>query len=206
MTESARTVRAPAPRRDALPRRILRLLRRPLPQEEQAEKEYLLSSYTDADGLMAAIKVLLAANCRVHEVFTPYPVHGLDALLAVRRSRLGLVTGAAALAGGGMAFGFQYWSSAVSWSINVGGKPDNSWPAFIPITFELTVLCAGTLTALAFLLRSRLFPGALPPGIPRVNDDRFALLVRVADTPLPHPQLHDLLGATACESIEEWGP
>ena len=71
------------------------------------------------------------------------------------------------------------------WTLNVGGKPDNSTLAFVPISFELTILAAGLATAKAFLFRSRLYPGA-PARLaaPRVTDDRFAIVLRSADQPV----------------------
>ena len=77
---------------------------------------------------------------------------------------------------------FQFWTTAVSWPINVGGKPWNSLPAFVPVTFELMVLCAGVSTVVAFVWRSGLRPGRRSPlANLRVTDDRFAIVLRDAD-------------------------
>jgi hypothetical protein len=74
---------------------------------------------------------------------------------------------------------FQYWASAVSWPINVGGKPWNSLPAFVPVTFEMMVLCAGVGTVAAFVWATGLRPGRRSAlSDLRVTDDRFALVLR----------------------------
>jgi hypothetical protein len=82
------------------------------------------------------------------------------------------------------AIGLQVWTSVVDWPINVGGKPANSGLAFLPITFELTVLLAGLSSAAAFLFRSRLYPAAplrhLAPG---VTDDTFVLVLTPVGAP-----------------------
>jgi len=82
------------------------------------------------------------------------------------------------LLGAGSILLFQYWATAVSWPINVGGKPWNSLPAFIPVTFEVMVFCAGLGTVVAFIWSSGLRPGRRSAlSDLRVTDDRFALAI-----------------------------
>ena len=123
-----------------------------------------------------------ARASRVHDVFAPYPVHGLDAAMGIRRSRLPFVTLLAGLAGLCFALAFQYYTAVFDWPLDVGGKPENSTLAFVPICFELTVLIGGLGTVGGFLLRARLFPGKreqLP--VLGVTNNVFALVV----TPAP---------------------
>ena len=132
--------------------------------------------------LLAAVKRLRGAETPIVDVYSPYPIHGLDALLGRRRSRLGRVTFVAGSLGALTAFAFQLWTSAVSWPVNIGGKPNASILAFIPITFEITILTAGLATVGAFLGLSRLFPGAtVRESQARVTDDQFAVVLRAAD-------------------------
>jgi len=99
------------------------------------------------------------------------------------------------LTGGALALSFELWTSVESWALNVGGKPFASVPAFIPVTFELTVLSAALASAAVFFLRSRLFPGKKSAPLPRVTDDRFALVLERDD-----PAARELLrGAGAVE-------
>ena len=123
-----------------------------------------------------------AHGFRIYDAYTPYPVHGLAELMGVRRSRLPIITLVAAVVGLAAALGFQFYAAVFDWPLNVGGKPANSTLAFVPITFEITVLCAGLATAAAFLVRSRLLPGGPPVQFAeRTTEDVFALVLRRRD-------------------------
>jgi hypothetical protein len=164
-------------------------------------KEYLVATYAEPRALVDAVTQIRAHGFKIYDVYTPCPVHGLDVAMGLRRSRLGLVTFAAGALGLVSAISFQFYAAVFDWTLNVGGKPDNSTLAFIPITFEITVLFAGLATAKAFLLRSGLFPGARARlAGPRVTDDRFAIALRwrssVFDTGEARRILHD------CGAIE----
>ena len=127
--------------------------------------------------LIEATRKLRDQRYQYFDAFTPYPVHGLEAAQGLKRSPLPYVTLVAAITGCSLAFLFQYWTSAVDWAINVGGKPFNSWPAFVPIMFELTVLFAALSTVGAMFLLTGLPNSkrkAFDPGITR---DRFALMI-----------------------------
>lgn len=128
-------------------------------------------------ALIEAMNKVREAKYERFDAFTPYPVHGLDTAQGLKRSPLPYVTFVAGVTGCALAFLFQYWTSAVDWPLNVGGKPFNSWPAFVPIMFELTVLLAGLSTVFAMFAFNGL-PNVtrkiFDPGITR---DRFALLI-----------------------------
>jgi hypothetical protein len=143
---------------------------------------HLQAAFEDETALLRATHAVRRAGVEIADAFTPYPVHGLEEAMGLRRSRLTWVCFAAGLTGAASAIGFQIWTSAVSWPLNVGGKPFASIPAFIPVTFELTVLSAALASAFFFFFRSRLYPGraAAPP--PRVTDDRFVLVVADSET------------------------
>jgi hypothetical protein len=114
------------------------------------------------------------AGYRALDAYTPYPVEGLPAVLGLTGSRipsLVLIGGLAGCIGG---FGLQYWVSAIAYPINVGGKPFFSWPAFIPITFECTILVA----ALSAVLGMLALNGLPQPYHPVFNVPRFALASR----------------------------
>ena len=140
---------------------------------------YLVATFRDPDSLLRAVRGVRAKRLAIHDVYAPYPVHSLDEAMGIRRTRLPLVTlvtGACALS---FAFCFQFYAAVLDWPLNVGGKPDNSALAFLPITFELTVLVSGLATVAALLVRTRLFPGKkelLP--VPGITNDKFALVLR----------------------------
>ena len=114
------------------------------------------------------------------EVYAPYPVHGLEKAQALKRSPIPYVTFVAGLIGCILAFSFEYWTSAVSWPLIVGGKPFNSWPAFVPVMFESTVLLAGISTLLALLFFTRLPNVKHRAYDPSITRDRFAIVIESA--------------------------
>jgi ActD protein len=159
-------------------------------------KEYLVATFADPDALVTAVTSLRAHGFKIYDVYAPFPVHGLDEAMGLRRSRLGWVTLVAGALGLSSAIGLQVYAAVFDWSLNVGGKPDNSTLAFIPITFELTILAGGLATAFAFFLQGGLFPGATARlAAPRVTDDVFAVALRwretVFDTGEARRVLHD---------------
>lgn len=144
--------------------------------------------------LLAAITACRQEKIPIVDAHSPYPIHGIDELLGIRRSRLTLVCFFGGLAGLLVGLGFQYWSSAESWPLNIGGKPFDSLPAFIPVGFELTVLFGGLSTALALFVRSRLWPGKSKRlELEGVTDDRFALVVREQGAALAAGEIAALL-------------
>jgi hypothetical protein len=145
-------------------------------------REFVVATFAEEHGLKEAVRRMRAHGFRIYDVYTPYPVHGLPELMALRPSRLPLVSFAAGAAGLATALALQFYTSVFDWPLNVGGKPANSTLAFIPISFELTVLFAGLATALALLVRCGLRPGARPAAFaPEATEDAFALVLRRRD-------------------------
>lgn len=132
--------------------------------------------------ILNAARAARERGWRIVDIYSPYAVHGLDRAAGFAPSRLPWICFALGLAGAAFKIWFEYWTTAVSWPVNVSGKPWNSLPAFVPVTFEVMVLVAGVGTVVAFFLAVGLRPGkrAVLPH-PRVTDDRFALLIEEAD-------------------------
>jgi Protein of unknown function (DUF3341) len=142
-------------------------------------RRFLVATFRDPDSLLRAVRPVRAERFRLYDVYAPYPVHGLDQAMGIVRSRLPLVSLAAGLGGLCAALALQFYTNVLDWPLNVGGKPDNSTLAFIPISFELTVLFSGLATVAAFLLRARLYPGKpIELAATGVTDDVFALVLR----------------------------
>lgn len=138
--------------------------------------------FEDEHDLLAAAKECRERGIPVVDVVSPFPIHGLDAVLGIKPSRLGWVTFAAGATG--LAFGLwlQYWTAAFNWPLNVGGKPLDSLPAFVPVAFELTILFAGIATVVFLLLRSGLRPGKqVRSGLEVTTDDQHALILAQSD-------------------------
>lgn len=165
---------------------------------------FLIATFGNPAALLAVLRPLRRESFAIYDVFAPYPIHGLDQAMGLRRTRLPLVTLMAGLAGLSFAVVFQTYTNILDWPLNVGGKPDNSALAFVPVCFELTVLLAGLMTVAALFIRARLFPGkceVLP--VPGVTDDRFALVLR---RPADLRQLHralELLRQHRADRIDE---
>lgn len=149
---------------------------------------FIVAVFDKEENLSASAREIRGAGIDIYDIYTPYPIHALERVMGIRRSRLPYVCFGAALGGCLLALAFQVWTSAVNWPLNVGGKPFNSFPAFIPIAFEITVLLGGLITTAAFLARSELFPAKnlLPlrdleksPKLlhERLTDDHFAIVV-----------------------------
>lgn len=139
-----------------------------------------VGSFESEEDLLAAIRDARKVGLVVHDAYTPYAVHGLDEAMGLPRSRLPYVCFGGGLVGLLTGWALQYYTSAVSWPLNVGGKPMHSLPAFLPVIFELTVLFAALSTVLALLIRERLYPGAKAGAVPRATDDRFALAIETS--------------------------
>jgi len=158
------------------------------------DKRFLLGIFDDDHDIMAAVGHLRESQVEVFDCYTPFPIHGMDDAMGIKRSRLPIVTFFAGLAGVSLALGVQYWISAVDWPVNVGGKSFNSFPAFIPVAFELTVLFGALFTVLAFILRSKLCPITKPAiAHKRQTDDKFVLAIEAKDAALNEEMIRGIL-------------
>lgn len=139
-------------------------------------KEVLFGLYNDEEILMEAIKVAKKDHLEIMDVFTPFPVHGLDHVMGLSESRLHIVGFVYGAIGTLTAFLGMTWIFTRDWPIIFGGKPYWSVPAFIPITFELTVLFASIGMVVTFYTICGLGPGVTNPTLDdRITDDKFCI-------------------------------
>lgn len=167
--------------------------------------DVLIASFEAENDLLAAVTALRQRDCPIVEAYTPYAVHGLGEALGMRRSRLSMACFLCGLAGAVLGLAFQFWATRTSWPLNVGGQPWNSLPAFVPVTFESMVLCAGLGVVLAWLIRCRLYPGkmgVLPAA--GATDNRFVLVLAPSgpDAQIEIEHLLQDLRAVSCETRE----
>jgi len=133
-----------------------------------------LAEFEDPESLKQCIRRARQEGFKCIDAYTPFPVEGVPEELGVGHSSVPLIVLIGGLVGCFGGFGLQYWVSAVAYPINVGGKPFDSWPAFIPVTFECTILVA----ALACVLGMLALNGLPQPYHPVFNVPRFALASR----------------------------
>ena len=164
----------------------------------------LVATFPQVDGLLAAVRRARREMLRVYDVFAPFPIHGLDEAMGIRHTRLPKVTLLAGLTGLATAVTLQFYTNVLDWPLNVGGKPDNTGLAFVPISFELTILFAGLITVASFLLRAKLFPGK-KPWLPAkgIMDDTFAVVIRKPPAEEVHQRALTLLKECNAASVTE---
>jgi hypothetical protein len=167
-------------------------------------KTILVATFLDPEDLTQAVRALRCERFRIYDVFAPYPIHGLDELMDIRRSRLPWVT--LMLGGAGLLFSLvlQFDTAIFDWPMNVGGKPGNSTLAFLPTSFELTILIGGLATVAALFIRARLYPGKRERAIVAgVTDNLFALALRKRDASFDVFKARQIPGASGAIQIEE---
>ena len=134
----------------------------------------LMAEFETSDAVVAAARRAHQEGYRRMDAYTPLPVEGLAEELGFHHTRLPLIVLLGGIAGGVGGFLLQYYASVIDFLLNVGGRPFNSWPAFIPITFEMTILVAAVSAVLGMLALN----GLPTPYHPVFNVPRFALATR----------------------------
>lgn len=147
----------------------------------QTPRTGVLAEFRTPEEMLAALGDLRARGLTRLDTFTPYPVEGVEEALGLRRSRIPWWAFWFGLAGAVSALAIQWWTNAVDYPIVVGGRPLNSLPAWVPITFETTVLCASLATFLVLCVKARLtalwHPVFEVPGFESAQVDRFWVMV-----------------------------
>jgi hypothetical protein len=141
------------------------------------KNKYLLGFFNDEEVLMHALEeVKKETQAPIHEVYSPFPIHGIDDILGYKRTRLPIAAFLFGCVGLSCGLGMQTWMLGYDWPMNIGGKPYLAWPDFVPVSFEFTVLITAFGMVGTFLLACGFFPGA-PAKIPdpRVTDDLFCV-------------------------------
>jgi hypothetical protein len=159
--------------------------------------------YDDDEVLKNSAKQLVSKGVKISEVFSPFPIHGIDPIIGVKNTRLGIMAFLYGLVGLTLATIGMRFFMVVDWPMNIGGKPNFSYLenmlAFVPISFEFTVMCAAHGMAITYLLRNKTLPGmpAQNPD-PRTTDDKFVMEIRLSEN-------HNLTEADLDNMLQETG-
>ena len=146
---------------------------------EHGPKKFIIGVYSDDDVVLAAVPKVRAKGIRIHEVYSPFPIHGMDPALGYRRSRLPIAAFMFGATGLTCAFLLISLTMGSDWPLNVGGKPHVS-VTMVPVTFEGTVLFSALGMVGTFLLASSLGPGSKKVIFdPRASDDKFVVAIEV---------------------------
>tara|TARA_B100000963_G_scaffold96783_1_gene83589 strand:+ start:2160 stop:2690 length:531 start_codon:yes stop_codon:yes gene_type:complete len=163
----------------------------------------------DCDGILKdGAKMLVSKGVKISDTFSPFPIHGIDPIIGVKNTRLGIMSFLYGLTGLTLATLGMRFFMIKDWPMNIGGKPNFSYfenlLAFVPISFEFTVLCAAHGMAITYFLRNKTLPGmpAQNPD-PRTTDDKFVIEIRTAENSMDEKELDKLIKKTGYIEIDK---
>ena len=147
-------------------------------------KNTLYGIFDDEEVLLSSVKEIRSNNIEIEEVFSPFPIHGLDKALGLKETKMAIMAFIYGCLGLSLGALMIYYIMIVDWPQNIGGKPNwtfyHNMPAFIPVLFECTVLFAAHLMSITFLIRCGLFPGGTSDSPDaRTTDDKFLMEIVV---------------------------
>jgi len=175
--------------------------------EQRARLYGVMAEFDTTEQLVEAAAKARAAGYEYVNAYTPFPVEGLPEALGFRRSNVPLITLIGGLLGGTGGFFMQYWMAAISYPQNIGGRPLNSWPAFIPVTFELTVLGAAAFAVLGMLALNKLpqphHPVFNAPRFALASNNRFFLCIEARDPKFDRVQASQFLERLKAHDLTE---
>lgn len=166
-----------------------------------AVKKFVVACYDDEATLFPALEKVKKSGYKLHDIYTPFPVHGLDTAMGQKTTDLHIAGFIYGIMGTATALGFMSWILTSDWPVNFGGKPSFSLPAFIPITFELTVLFSAVGMVLTYCYLNQIMPGVKKHVFhPRQSDDLFVMALEVTDDNAEAEMLDFVKGTNTVET------
>lgn len=167
-----------------------------------AATNFLVGVYDDDDVILNACAKIREKGIKIHEVYSPFPIHGIDPVLGYKRSRLNVAAFLFGITGTTIAFTMQSIMMGVDWPMNIGGKPHIAVPSFIPVSFELTILLACLGMVFTFFVVSGLGPGSRKLVLdPRYSDDKFILAIDLDKNKMSMDEMAQVLKDTGASQV-----
>ena len=167
----------------------------------------LIAEYTTPESLVAATERAYAEGYRKMDAYSPFPVEGLAETLGFTHNRLPLIVLLGGLLGAATAYAMMYYSAVIDYPINIGGRGLDTWPAFVPITFELTILFASVAAVLGMLGLNGLpmphHPVFNAPGFALASGSRFFLCIEARDPKFDIDATRQFLETLGPRSVQE---
>jgi hypothetical protein len=178
--------------------------------QERSHCYGVIGEFESPRQLIAAARKVREAGYKKIDAFSPFPIEGLSQALGLgrRQDLVPLLTLLEGLCGGLGGFGFEYWVNVISYPMNIAGRPLNSWPAFIPVTFELTVLGASLSAVLGMLALNKL-PEPHHPLFAsdrfqkHASNDRFFICIEAADPKFKLAEAMEFLRSVSAQNVAE---
>src|SRR5215510_6844985 len=167
-------------------------------------KRLFVGVFENERDTLNAVRASRKRGFKIVDVYAPYAVHGLEDAMGLAPSRLPWIVFALGVLGAGLKVWFEFWTTAIDWPVNVGGKPFNSLPAFVPVTFEVMVLFAAVGAVISFFVVCRLYPAkrAVLPVL-GVTDNRFAIVLEQTDSTFEPAEVQKMFEKLHAIRVEE---
>lgn len=171
----------------------------------ERDKNFILGVFEDEDVLLDAIVKVRESGVKIHEVYSPFPVHGIDDFLGYKRSRLPIAAFLFGLLGTSLALTMQFYMMKFDWPMIIGGKDYAAVPDFVPVTFEMTVLLAAFGMVGVFMVASNLKPWANPRIFDlRITDDKHVMAIDLAvNTAIGESKVSEVLKASGASEVNK---
>jgi len=167
----------------------------------------IMGEFSSPSELVVAARRTYEAGYRRINGYSPYPIEELSEAIGFTHTSLPLIVLIGGILGGLGGFFMQYWMEVIDYPLNVGGKPYNSWPAFIPITFECTVLMAAFAAVLGMLVLNKLpqpyHPVFNAPNFALATRDRFFLVIEANDPRFSHDETKQFLNTVGAKNVSD---
>ncbi|MFZ1808753.1 MAG: DUF3341 domain-containing protein [Cyclobacteriaceae bacterium] len=170
----------------------------------ESNKNFVLGVFDDEDVLLHAVEKIRGKGVKIHEVYSPFPVHGLDEALGYKKTRLPIAAFIFGMTGTSLALIMQIWMLGYDWPMIIGGKNFASLPPFIPVTFELTVLLSALGMVATFMIVSDMKPYGWPRQFDlRSTDDKHIMAIDLATNKIAKDDIGAILKDSGAQEVND---